>query len=109
LALGQLVHSVVLGPEQVAHEASHAEQPVSLVAVQAAVSNCPAGQVGVHDVHDVLPVELAKVPAVQPTQVVPPMPGWEVPAGQAGQLLAPVPGCADPAGQLRQVELPANG
>ena len=47
----QLVHSVLLGPEQVAQEASQSLQPVSLAAVQAIVSKVPSGQVGVQDVH----------------------------------------------------------
>src|SRR5215470_15864551 len=51
LPLGQLVHSAALGPEQVVQDVSQPEQPVSLVAVQAALSNCPAGQVGLHVSH----------------------------------------------------------
>ena len=47
----QLVHSVLLGPEQVAQEASQSLQSVSLVAVQVIVSKVPSGQVGVQDVH----------------------------------------------------------
>ena len=102
LPVGQLVHSVELGPEHSVQDASQAEQPVSPVAVHAAVSNWPDGQVGVQVLHVALPVPLAKVPAVQAGQVVLPRAGCAVPAGQLLQALAPGTGCAVPAGQLLQ-------
>jgi hypothetical protein len=70
------VHSLELGPSQVAHVASQGAHPVSLVAVQAAFSNCPGGQVGVQVSHELLPVVSANVPGAQPMQEVVPLDGW---------------------------------
>jgi len=87
-------------------DVSQPEQPVSLVAVQAALSNCPAGQVGLHVSHAVWPVVLAKVPGPQPMQAVLACDDWKVPAGQSGQLLDPAAGWEVPAGQFKQSEAP---
>jgi hypothetical protein len=76
LPLGQVVQSVELPPEQVVHDGSQGEQPVSLVGVQTALWNCPDGQVGVHASHDVLPVVAAKVPSPQLKQLLAPGAGW---------------------------------
>ncbi len=108
LPLGQLVHSVGVGPEHSVHDGSQTEQPVSPVAVHMALSNWPDGHV-VQELHAELPVPLAKVPAVQPMQLEVPCAGWAVPAGQLSQLLEPGAGCAEPDGQLRQDGWPGNG
>src|SRR5262245_5126722 len=71
LPVGQLVHSEALGPSHSLHEALQTEQPVSPVAVHAAVSNWPDGHVE-HELHVVLPVPLANVPPVQPMQLAVP-------------------------------------
>jgi hypothetical protein len=56
------VQSALPAPVQVAHEASHDVQVVSLVAVHAADSNVPSVQLAVQDVHELCPGELAKLP-----------------------------------------------
>ena len=53
------MHSVELAPLQVAHDASHGAQPVSLVDVQVLLWYAPAGQLG-----------------VQASQLTPPKSGW---------------------------------
>jgi hypothetical protein len=76
------VHSVALGPEQVAHDESQGAHPVSLVAVQAAISYCPGGQAGVQVSHATLPVVSAKVPAAAEHGAR--QDGWWCPARRAG-------------------------